>query len=176
MLWKLEPYQFFHLASNKKPKNSLPRKKVNKYFFIDYFYSAIWAENWNSKPCNWGTLKYFEKKWKLKWKISSESTKNQRCSKLFQRQSALFGADFAALKTWFLSSDQSWISALQRLSGNVQRWIRTETTVIISESSASSTRVVIVSVHILETEIMRKAMLWKQKYPGRPVDRSLLEA
>ena len=61
--------------------------------------------------------------------------KNQHCSELFQRKSALFSVDFVALKNWFFSADQSWISAVQRFSGIVQRWIRSQTALISSDNS-----------------------------------------
>ena len=88
-------------------------------------------------------------------KCHPESTKDQGCSELFQRKSAvfsavleefsaettLFSADFATLKNWFFSVDQSWISAVQRFSGNVQRWIRTETALLSSESEVISAEI-----------------------------------
>ena len=81
-------------------------------------------------------------------------------SALFQRKSALFSfvsekisAETALIQRWFLalkicvfSAVQSWISAVQRFSGNEQRWNRPE--IILNQSwsalnvSETSTRIV----------------------------------
>ena len=47
-------------------------------------------------------------------------------SALFQRKSALFQRWFLALKISVFSAVQSWISAVQRFSGNEQHWNRPE--------------------------------------------------
>ena len=49
-------------------------------------------------------------------------------------KSVLFGTDFAPVKK-ILSSEKSWISAVQRNSGNINYWIRTETALVGADNS-----------------------------------------
>ena len=120
-----------------------------------------WAENKNNVPRNWGTSKNFEWSEKLTNICHSELFKNQRCPALFQRKSALssavseeISAETALFQRWFwalkisvFSAVQSWISAVQRFSGDEQRWNRPES--ILNQSwlalnvSETSTRVTI---------------------------------
>ena len=86
--------------------------------------------------------------------FSSESALFQRKSALFSSESALFQRKSALFQRWFLalkisvfSAVQSWIRAVQRFSGNEQRWNRRES--ILNQSwsalnvSETSTRIMI---------------------------------
>ena len=74
-------------------------------------------------------------------------------SALFQRESALFQRWFLALKICVFSAVQSWISAVQRFSGNEQRWNRPE--IILNQSWKYS-----------ESELISAECLWDVN-PGK---------
>ena len=77
-------------------------------------------------------LNISEKIEKLTKNCHSDYVKNQRCSALFQRKSALKQRWFIALKFFVFSAVQSWISAVHRFSGSEHRWNRPE--IILNQS------------------------------------------
>ena len=126
---------------------------------------------WGSELCA-SKLRCFQKFRKTgNWtkNCHSEAVKNQHCSSLFQRKSALFSPESAlfqrksalkqrwilALKIFVFSAIQSWISAVQRFSGNEQRWNRPE--IVLSQSWSA--------LNVSETSTRVNCyMLWKTMY------------
>ena len=134
--WKFEPYQFFLLRCiNKLVLYSVSvigrwKNLTTKFLLINSF--NLWggeSEFGSSK------LRFFQ---------MFRSSLFRAVSEGISAKTALFSADFAALKNWFFSVDQSWISDVQRSSGNVQCWSELKhcwSALINSESEVISTEI-----------------------------------
>ena len=103
---------------------------------------------WGAELCT-SKLRYFQNFRKIgKWTKSchSQSVKKQLCSWLFQRKLTLFQRKSALFQGWILALKIFVFSAVQRFSGNEQRWNRPE--IVLNQSwsalnvSETSTRVV----------------------------------
>ena len=120
----------------------LPCKKMEQVNFCFLFLFAKWAENWKYVPRKWDTSKNFWKNVKNEPKtafliyskigaVQRGFRKNQRSSDLNQHRfkenqhwNSAVQRWFLALKFFVFSAVQSWIRAVQRNSGNEQRWNR----------------------------------------------------
>ena len=117
-------YPFCCLSKNRKPKLSSfcfllylwDKRRLNIWRFCS-FLSQIGLNIWRMCLKTEGLLKSSKK---LANNCHSECAKNQRCSALFQRKSALIlGSEKCIFNTV-----QSWISPVQRFSGIEERWNR----------------------------------------------------
>ena len=134
VLENLNHISILNWVASKKLKNfslcyTLSLSKARTTKLCSSFRFIIWPEKQNSVTRNWGILKYFEKKWKLSWEMPSWIHEK---SALFTTVSEYISVERALiLLLWQIVVFS--ISADQRLSSNVQRSIRTETSLLGAE-------------------------------------------
>ena len=131
---------------------SLTPQKIEQLSLFAHFFPQTGLEIWILCLLIWSNFEKFEKIEKLTKNCHSESVNNIAVqlwitvvSEKISAKTGLFHRWFLALKFFVFSAVQSWISAVQRFSGNEQRWNRPE--IILNQSwsslnvSETSTRV-----------------------------------